>query len=127
MASQVAFPELDVRQRLSVSTGYGVAELHIGETSGLVGTTIEDSGLTSRDITVLTLNRGTRVIPNPRSNRILEADDRLLCFGKLEEMRALVPERRRRRARPEVQPLPSDPIPESFGPSHADPGGTDPS
>ena len=27
MASQVAFPELDLRQRLTVSTGYGVAEL----------------------------------------------------------------------------------------------------
>ena len=27
IANQVAFPEIDVRQRLSVSTGYGVAEL----------------------------------------------------------------------------------------------------
>jgi ribosomal protein S6--L-glutamate ligase len=29
IANQVAFPELDVRQRLTVSTGYGVAELSI--------------------------------------------------------------------------------------------------
>ena len=33
IANQVAFPELDVRQRLSVSAGYGVAELQIGDDS----------------------------------------------------------------------------------------------
>ena len=44
---------------------------------------------------------------------VMEADDRLLCFGKLESMRDLVPERRRRRARPVVQPLPDDPIPDA--------------
>ena len=112
VASQVDFPELDVRQRLTVSAGYGVSELQIGETSGMVGKSIKDSGLFERDITVLTLARGTRVIPNPRRDRVLEADDRLLCFGRLEQMRALVPERRRRRARPHVQQLPDEPIPE---------------
>ncbi len=107
---QVDFPELDVRQRLTVSTGYGVAELHVREGSGLIGSTVGDSGLRERDITVLTLNRGSSVIPNPKSNRILEAEDRLLCFGKLEEMRDLVPERKRKRARPALKPLPPQPV-----------------
>jgi len=118
--SQVAFPELDVRQRLSVSTGYGVAELAIGESWPSVGSTIAESGLAERDITVLTLTRGTRVIPNPRSSRVLEPDDRLLCFGKLENMRDLVPERRRRRARPSVKPLPDEPISQDMAPSEED-------
>lgn len=108
VANQVAFPELDVRQRLTVSSGYGVAELHIGERSDLVGKTLAGSGLRERDITVLSLNRGTKVVPNPSGSRELEADDRLLCFGKLEEMRDLVPARRRRRARPKLEPLPAD-------------------
>jgi ribosomal protein S6--L-glutamate ligase len=112
MASQVAFPELDIRQRLTVSTGYGVAELQVHEGSDLVGRTLDASGLRERDITVLTLNRGTTVIPNPRLGRVLEAEDRLLCFGKLESMRDLVPERRRRRARPKIRPLPDNPIPD---------------
>jgi ribosomal protein S6--L-glutamate ligase len=43
--------------------------------------------LRNRDITVLTLTRGTTVIPNPHVDWVLEADDRLLCFGKLEAMR----------------------------------------
>jgi ribosomal protein S6--L-glutamate ligase len=108
---QVAFPELDVRQRLTVSTGYGVAELLVHEGADILGKSIAESGLRNRDITVLTLTRGTTVIPNPRTERILEAEDRLLCFGKLEAMRDLVPERRKRRARPEIQPLPDVPIP----------------
>ncbi len=61
---------------------------------------------------MLTLNRGTTVIPNPRNARELQVDDRLLCFGKFSAMRDLVPARRRRRARPTVLPLPDDPIPD---------------
>src|SRR5690349_10721666 len=64
--NQVAFPEIDVRQRLSVSTGYGVAELVVYANADLVGKKMRDSGLGERDITVLTLHRGTTVIPNPR-------------------------------------------------------------
>ncbi|MEZ5230421.1 MAG: RimK family alpha-L-glutamate ligase [Acidimicrobiales bacterium] len=106
IANQVAFPEVDVRQRLTVSAGYGVAEIHVGEGAHILGKSIADSGLAEQDITVLTLHRGVTVIPNPRTSRVLEADDRLLCFGRLESMRDLVPARRRRRARPVVQPLP---------------------
>ena len=108
IASQVAFPELDVRQRLSVSTGYGVAELAVRDGADLVGKRIQDSGLRQRDIVVLTLHRGTVVIPNPRGDRVLESGDRLLCFGKLDEMRDLVPARARRRGRPKVLPLPEE-------------------
>ncbi|GAA4663531.1 RimK family alpha-L-glutamate ligase [Frondihabitans cladoniiphilus] len=109
--SQVAFPEIDVRQRLSVSTGYGVAELLVHSNADLVGKTIKESGLWDRDITVLTLHRGATVIPNPRSGVLLEAGDRLLCFGKLEEMRSMMPERRRRRAK--LRKLPQEAVVEA--------------
>ena len=111
VASQVAFPELDIRQRLAVSTGYGVAELLIRDGADIQGKSIRDSGLRDRDIAVLTLTQGTTVIPNPKSSRVLEAGDRFLCFGKLEAMRDLVPERRRRRARPQIRPLSPDALP----------------
>ncbi|CAN5149704.1 RimK family alpha-L-glutamate ligase [soil metagenome] len=106
IANQVAFPEIDVRQRLSVSTGYGVAELLVHNNGDFVGQKLGDSGLWERDITVLTLHRGATVIPNPRKGEVLEAGDRLLCFGKLEEMRSMIPERRRRRAK--VRKLPPE-------------------
>ena len=111
IANQVAFPELDVRQRLTVSTGYGVAEVHVPEGSEFVGQTLAESGLRERDITVLTLHRGNAVIPNPKESRTLEGEDRLLCFGKLEEMRSMIPTRRKRRAK--VRKLPDEALPDA--------------
>jgi len=108
VSQQVGFPQIDVRQRLTVSTGYGVAELVVHGGADLVGKTIAESGLDDRDITVLTLHRGTAVIPNPRRRTELQAEDRLLCFGKLEEMRSMIPERRRRRHK--VRRLPKEPL-----------------
>ena len=58
--------------------------------------------LAEKDINVLTLYRGMKIIPNPRTDRIIEAEDKLLCFGKLESMREMIPAKTRRRRRPEV-------------------------
>jgi len=106
IAAQVDFPEIDLRQRLTVSRGYGVTEIQIPEHSEFVGKTIAQSGLKDRDINLLTLYRGTSVIPNPRADRILEPWDRLLCFGKLESMRSMIPEKVRKKRRPKIQDLP---------------------
>ena len=112
IAAQVDFPEVDIRQRLTVSRGYGVSEIHIPEGSDYIGKTIAESGLRERDLNVLTLYRGTTVIPNPKSTRELEPGDRLLCFGKLELMRDLIPAKSRRSRRPKVKDLPELPVAE---------------
>ena len=112
IAAQVDFPEIDLRQRLTVSRGYGVTEIHVPDGSEYVGKAINESGLRERDINVLTLYRGATVIPNPRAQRQLEAGDRLLCFGKLELMRDLIPAKARRKRRPKVQGLPDSPVAE---------------
>ncbi|MCW8860230.1 MAG: 30S ribosomal protein S6--L-glutamate ligase [Deltaproteobacteria bacterium] len=109
IAAQVNFPEIDLRQRLTVSRGYGVAEIHIPEGSNFIGKSISDSGLRDRDVIVLTLNRGTSVIPNPRSQRLLEPGDRLLCFGKLDLMRDLIPKKTKQKRKLPVQDLPALP------------------
>ncbi len=106
LAAQVDFPEIDIRQRLTVSRGYGVTEIYIPAGSEFVGKTIDGSGLPELDINVLTLYRGTTVIPNPRLKRTLEPGDRLLCFGKLESMRSMIPERARKSRQPRVKHLP---------------------
>ncbi|MCP4944327.1 MAG: RimK family alpha-L-glutamate ligase [Planctomycetaceae bacterium] len=108
IAAQIDFPEVDVRQRLSVSRGYGVTEIHIPEGSEFIGKSIDESGLPEQDINVLTLYRGQTVIPNPRLKRTLEPNDRLLCFGKLEAMRGMVPEKTRRKRRPKLKQLSTD-------------------
>lgn len=87
----VTHPEFDVRQRLTVSRGYGVVELRVGDTSELAGKTLDRSGLRERDILVLSLSRDGKIIPNPKSARELQLGDRLLCFAKYENVRDMVP------------------------------------
>ena len=105
IAARVDFPEIDVRQRLTVSSGYGVSEIHIPESSGFDGMTIAETKLRDNDVNVLTLYRGTTEIPNPRAERKLEANDRLLCFGKLNAMRGLLTPKSQRRRRPVIKTL----------------------
>ena len=124
MAAQVDFPEIDLRQRLTVSRGYGVAEIHVPAGTEYVGQSISESGLRERDLNVLTLYRGTTVIPNPRSHRVLEPGDRLLCFGKLELMRDLIPARARRTRNPEIQELPDLPVADEVHATAGEPAAT---
>jgi len=105
ISAQVDFPEIDIRQRLTISKGYGVSEIFIPEGSRFAGLSITDTKLSEQDINVLTLYRANKVIPNPRSSRILEADDKLLCYGKMESMRGMVPMKSQRRRRPKIKEL----------------------
>lgn len=105
IASRVDYPEIDVRQRLNVSKGYGVTEIIIPTGSEYIGQTLDEAGLREKDINVLTLHRAGKVIPNPRSDRQVEAGDKMLCFGRLEAMKHLVPERVRRRRRAKAKKL----------------------
>ena len=107
IAAQVNFPELDVRQRLTVSRGYDVAELHIPDGSEFVGKSLSDSGLSQRDINVLALYRDGKIIPNPKPSRQFEPGDRLLCFGRVATMKELIPEKSRKRRKPKVRELSS--------------------
>jgi len=110
ISARVDFPEIDLRQRLTVSRGYGVAELYIPEGSQYVGKRLDEVGFEEKDINVLTLTQGTKVIPNPRKSRQLSIDDRILCFGKLDLMRDLIPPKIRKRRKTEVQELPDLPV-----------------
>jgi ribosomal protein S6--L-glutamate ligase len=110
IAAQVDFPEIDIRQRLTVSKGYGVGEIYIPDGSDFVGKTIREVDLMEKDVNVLTLYRNNKVIPNPKISRVLEPDDKLLCFGKLESMRGMVPSRVRRRRKPKIRELDQEAI-----------------
>ncbi len=114
LKAQVKFPELDIRQRLTVSRGYDVADLVIPEGAELVGQAIGASGLSAKDINVLSLHRNGKVIPNPMPSRIIEAGDRLLCFEKVATMNHLIPEKSRKRREPVPAVLPPNELP---GPS----------
>jgi ribosomal protein S6--L-glutamate ligase len=114
IADQVKFPEIDIRQRLTVSRGYGVADISIPKGSTYVGMTIEQTELRDRDVVVLTLKRGGKVISNPKGNRVLEADDTLLCYGKSEQMKHLIPDDIPKRRR-KLKRLPTTPVTQDSG------------
>jgi len=105
IAAQVDFPEIDLRQRLTVSKGYGVTEIYVPEGSKFIGQTITETHLAESDINILTLYRGDKIIPNPHNERVLEPGDKLLCFGKLESMRGMIPVKTKRKRRPVIQDL----------------------
>jgi ribosomal protein S6--L-glutamate ligase len=88
---QVIFPDVDLKQRLTLDKGYGVAELKVSRTSELAGRTLATSNLGDRDVRVLSIQRGSLAIPNPRGETSIMAGDVLLCFGKLSALRELMP------------------------------------
>ena len=95
----VRMPDVDLRQRLTVSRGYGVAEIPVNEGSELLGKTIATCGLRELDVQILTVHRAGKVLPNPRGDREILAGDRLLCFGSKAVMQSFVPEVRPPRVR----------------------------
>lgn len=111
VGNQVGFPSLDVRQKLGMAAGYGVADIVVHEGSDLIGQEIGNSSLRDLDVSVLMVQKNNHVHPNPRRDYIMEPNDRLTCFGHLDSMRALAPERRKRRV--QIDDLPGDPLPES--------------
>ena len=105
ISAHIDFPEMDIRQRLTVSRGYGVCDLVIPEGSHFVGMTINEAEFSEQDINVLSLHRGKTVIPNPKHSRTMEADDRLLCFGKQSAMAHMVPKKTRKKRAPKIHTL----------------------
>lgn len=106
MAAHVDFPEIDFRQKLTVSRGYGVTEIFFPEGSEFVGQTIIASGMKEKDINPLTLFREGKAIPNPNPERVIMPNDRILCFGKLETIKSLLPPKTKQRRSPKMEHLP---------------------
>jgi len=96
---QVAFPELDLRERMTVAHGHGVVEIQLGPHNPLTGQRIGTSGLGERDILVLTVERDGQTMAVPDATFEFQTGDRLLCFGDLAELRTLVPPKAKKRRR----------------------------
>jgi len=87
---KVLFPEVDLRQRLTTSAGYGVAEFVVHQMPALENKQLRETNLRDQNIHVISITRQLKPITIPRgSEKILEGD-RLLCYGDLRELRKLV-------------------------------------
>ncbi len=87
------FPEVDVRQRLTLAKGYGVAEVPVPTDSPMADKTLSELDLRDRDVLVLSVQRGSVVIPNPNGSFRLAPGDTALCYGKRMVLKNLLPKR----------------------------------
>jgi len=110
IAAKVDYPEIDLKEKLSVSRGYDITEIFIPKESEYIGKTISESGLREKDINALSLHRDGSVFPNPKDDKVLKAEDRILCFGKIESMKDLIPEKTKKRRRPKLKKLAKEDI-----------------
>ncbi len=110
IAARVDYPEIDLKQKLAISKGYDISEILIPEKSRYVGQTISGSGLREKDINALSVHRDGKVYPNPKDDKVLEANDRILCFGKIESMKDLIPDKVRKRRKPKLKDLSDEAI-----------------
>jgi len=92
LEKQVLFPEVDLHQRLSLSAGYGISDLLVHNVPELENKALRDANLTERNIRVISITRNRIVMPNPKGDVVIEPGDKLLCYGELRELRALIKE-----------------------------------
>jgi ribosomal protein S6--L-glutamate ligase len=92
-----SFPEVDIRQRLTLKAGYYIAEIPITDRSELANNTLRNSNLKKMDILVLSIIRDSITIPNPNGDREILPGDILLCFGKRITLKDLLPPAKRKK------------------------------
>jgi ribosomal protein S6--L-glutamate ligase len=88
---RVLFPEVDLKQRLRLAAGYGIAEFPVYNMPTLENKKLRHTDLAQRSIQVLTITRPEAIIPNPGGDQEIQTGDQLLCYGNLQELRALMP------------------------------------
>ena len=84
MVIPVSFEELAV-----LTGGYGVSKIKIAAKSLFLDRTLAQSNLKSRGIMVLALARSGETMPNPPAHTKILLDDDLVCFGTLDNIRAV--------------------------------------
>lgn len=94
LEERVLFPEVDVRQRLTLKAGYGIAEIRVGASSELAKKTLRETALRQREVLVLSIQRGSITIPSPTAEHRILPGDMLLCYGKLLTLKTLIPTKR---------------------------------
>ena len=75
-------------EELTVATGgYGVSKIDVCSDSPILNKTLSESELRRHDITVLAIESKRKTIPNPSADTKILLGNKLVCFGKLENIR----------------------------------------
>jgi hypothetical protein len=90
LREKLHFEKVLVQELLQQSDGYGVASILVGKKSKFVGLTLAESGFREKDLMVLSIERDEEVIAVPKAQNKIRLGDRLICYGKLENLQDLV-------------------------------------
>ncbi|WP_193212296.1 30S ribosomal protein S6--L-glutamate ligase [Luteolibacter marinus] len=96
LEKKVLFPEMDYRQRLTISAGFGVAEFTVANLPMLEGKKLRETNLMENRIQVLNIIRNKVPIPIPDGDTLIETGDKLICYGDLLHMRSMMESERKR-------------------------------
>jgi ribosomal protein S6--L-glutamate ligase len=96
---KVLFPDVDLKQRLRLTGGYGIAEFPVYNMPEMEDKRLRDVDFTDRNIYVMSITRNDRIIPNPKADDVIHKGDKLLCYGDLRELRVMMPDRKPSRQR----------------------------
>lgn len=96
LEKKVLFPEMDYRQRLTISAGYGVAEFTVAHLPALEGKKLRETDLMANKIQVLNIIRNKVPIPIPDGDTLIETGDKLICYGDLLHMRTMMESEKKR-------------------------------
>ncbi len=117
---QVLVPDVDLRQRLRLTGGYGIAEFALHNMPHLADKALRETNLTARNIHVMSITRKSAVIPNPKGDEVVREGDVLLCYGELRELRGLMPPKE-----PRLEDTAPPTAPDVFDEEGADQSGDD--
>lgn len=78
-------------ERILHQTGdYAVFRLSIGEKAKVAGLELKDAGFQERDVTILAIERGNKILSYPQLEEKVLAGDYLLCYGRLADIGSLI-------------------------------------
>jgi hypothetical protein len=90
LREKLHFEKVRVEELLHQSDGYGIASILVGRRSKVAGLTLTKSGFKERDLMILSVERDEGVISVPKAQTKIMVGDRLICYGKLENLKGLV-------------------------------------
>ena len=90
LRDKLHFQKVHVQELLQQSDGYGIASILVGRRSKVAGLTLSESGFKEKDLMILSVERDEEMIPVPKAQTKIRVGDRLICYGKLENLKGLI-------------------------------------
>jgi Trk-type K+ transport system membrane component len=90
LKEKLHFDTVYVEELLQQADGYGVAKIIVAKRSKVAGSMLSESGFTEKDLIVLSIERDKEVIHVPDAQTTIRVGDRLICYGKLDNLTELI-------------------------------------